>query len=64
MNDEIEKKTENKQLESIRVNLLNSQLGSYDWDNLIKKQIEIDYAIQFLINQVLKSEIERNNKKR
>jgi hypothetical protein len=36
----LKKKTENKQLESIRVNLLKSQLGSYDWDNLIKNNLK------------------------
>jgi hypothetical protein len=46
---------------STQINLSNSQFGSWDCDNPSRKQIEINYETQFLINPILINEIFKKN---
>ena len=56
MKDEIKKnQLEKKKLESIKVNLLNMRLGSWDEDKLIGKKLKKHYEASLPTDLMLKS---------
>jgi len=48
-------------LGSTQINMSNLWLGLWDHDNLIESKWKKNYEIQFLINPILKVEIEKKN---